>query len=423
MPRLPVVSTLKLPGRAGGGAPAGLPIGTGRDPLSGAANPFRSSNRADNLPPRGNAREGGPFGLLPDEVDLGFKTDLAEALDTPIGPLAQSPMVNWNVTIDSSATSLEGLQYSVGAPEKQVAGVRWPIEITTRTSTGENTSQLLQSGEADSAALAYVVAANHQISIAGRPGSNHLQLSQLRNCVLSMSDGVHTKAVQLRRTEQHPVVAVDFQAKEVVINVDLPALPPKDKLLLELCPERPLSAGLQLDSKESRAPIGKELKVNLTKWPGAYLSLRLVTDHDAYAIKVRPRYVLRKQHADMTLDAVGKEIGRLTRQRNQNMRDLTVARGRLQQIPSDLRRAQSMPVRTVKDKSMKSAAIAVLQKEGNKMQAMVKRMASAIPQIEMALVQLNKLPPILRELQGKSELPLRVVAQRKEGVLVLLAAE
>jgi hypothetical protein len=370
--------------------------------------------------PANPAAVGNPFGQLPAEVDLDFETSVAEESRCVLGTLSTPARTSWSLKLDSGAADLNGFVFSLGEPMASSDDTRWPIQLNAPDVSDEKKSELLATAIDTSAPLAHVVANGETLSIAVPPDRRTPQVAQLRNCVLFLSDGVHTHQMQLRRAQRLNALTLDLTEPSTSVDIDLENPPADDSMVLQLAFAGNMPAGLVADPPSAEVGLNKDVVLGLTDWPGAKIEVRVTRSAGQYRIKITPTYEVGGKDQPLTIENITKTINRLEKQLAENKRDLDLALHRQSQLPGELATIQNTRPANNAEAAMLARAAGLVGQEARNVQAQIRRLSESIPKMDQAIARLKTLGPVVDKYHGKLQIPIRVFAKTTGGVIELL---
>lgn len=419
--------------------PGVIPFGPADDPYGlkqrGSAPPDKSSrselagdddavveDSGPGEPPVQPLAGGNPFAQLPAEVELSFTGPPGEQVRIPLGTLLGDANDSWSVEIDSDAVDLDGLTFQLEACVVEDGVRHWPISLRLAESNeSEQQSELLSQSVNEQDAVAHIIVDNHELCLTLPAGQRQLQLAQLRNCAVQLSDGVHSHSMQLRKHIDLAPVPIDTNEATSTLEFTLNAPPKKDLVFLELTIAGGIPAGFAVEPASGAVSINEELCVRSSEMPVADIGIRLNQTDDSFTVRVMPRYIMNDRKRPLVTSSLNIEINKLSRQLIQNQNAISAAKARLGQIPSEISRVRSIrPVHTT-HADILAKTVNGLIKEGEKLESRIRRFTEANPQLQQNITTLKQLLPFANSLNGRFNIHVRVYAKTSRGQIELCA--
>ncbi len=321
--------------------------------------------------------------------------------------------------LDSSAALLDDECIGLGRPIQTGKTRSWPIQWT-RTAPPRPTG--LPSGRRMGLAdeLAILHSDDGQLTLVCREHAPAAGLAALSNCQLVVHPGTDVaQAIQFRMAQPLPPLSVSFEQGEATWPISIVDPPHPDRVGLQLDPSQHLSPGLQPVASERDDSAPTLVCVRFADWQDAEVQVRLRYRSSKFEVEIRLRYRHNRKLYPLVPSELSKQLTLRTRQFAENNRNVSAAKTRLKQIPSDVRRIRKERPRSIPERSWQAIRLSRLEKEYRSLTSRVRRLDKASPELQQSIERLSKLSEVLTQLGPGVSVPIQLVAKTDHGVIRL----
>jgi len=364
-------------------------------------------------------RQLNPFAELPATVNVldRFREDLSSGCT--LGSFTTSRYADLDVAIDCGAADLNSGRFHVARPEFRAGTARWPIRLmSARRKPAGPGDNVATNGKA-SGTVAELVADSGTLSIIRAHGAVPRLTDQLSNCLLVFTLGESRHALQLREPILMPLLKLDLKRSSTALDFRIQPAPRPDCCVLELTFDVATSKTIVALPEQRQLKPNEGLTIKVTRWAGAEIQLRLLESEGMLRLKPIARYRLNTHKYPLDPAKMVNELALRMNQQLHNRRDLDLAKKRLAKIPAELRKVRKLKPRTLAQRGVRSATLAVLEREAANLQARIHRLAVTVPRLAASIVRLKQLLPIARELDQHITIRGHLVARTEHGEIQL----
>ncbi len=364
-------------------------------------------------------RQLNPFADLPATVNVldCFREGLSSGCE--LGSFTTSRYADLVVAIDCGAADLNRGRFHVARPEFRAGMARWPIRLmSARGRPAGPWDNMATDGKAGGT-VAELVADSGTLSIIRAHGTVPRLTDQLSNCLLVFTLGKSRHALQLREPILMAPLELDLKRSSAALDFRIQPAPRTDCCVLELTFDVATSKTIVALPEQRQLKPNEVLTIKVTRWEGAEIQLRLLESEGMLRLKPIPRYRLNTHKYPLDPAKIVRELALRMNQQLHNRRDLDLAKKRLAKIPAELRKVRKLKPRTPAQRGVRSAALAVLEREAANLQARIHRLAVTVPHLEGSIVRLKQLLPIARELDHHITIRGHLVARTEHGEIQL----
>lgn len=375
-----------------------------------------SSSTSKRRTPAPTGSDANPFSLLPAEIDLQFTTSLEEESETIIGLLQADANASWEVKINSEAADLEGLRFDAETQRISDGITRWPIQLKLiENEKEERNSELLSASVDEGEPIAYVVVADRELSLTVASSTGRRRLPQLRNCILTLSNGKARHEIQLRKCLESPGVAVTLDEPTITTDFPFDAMPKPHVVALRLRFPTGVPDEFTVTPINETVKVNEELTLASRSMGVVSVKMRFNSAEDKFKVRVMPRYELSDRQHPLVPPMIAKDIRRLTRNYRQNERDLAAAKSRLAELPHEFSRVKGMPARTPSQVTKRASLLSGLQSEHKKRQSCIRRISKSNPRLKKNIRRLRQISAFAKDFRGNLEVQYELVAETSDG--------